>query len=159
MGRRLNYRLAKIHRNYTVEEAATLFGVHRNTVREWIKRGLPVIAGRPVLMLGRELRAFLLDRRANNRRPCGPGQIYCVRCRSPREPALGMVEYHALTAILGNLVGICSHCEALIYRRVNCSRLSEVLGPLTLTTTESERHIDDTVQATVNSDFERQTGT
>jgi hypothetical protein len=39
--RRPNPRLAKIHRSYTVEESATLFGVHRNTVREWVRRGLP----------------------------------------------------------------------------------------------------------------------
>jgi hypothetical protein len=32
-----NPRLAKIHRNYTVEEVANVFGVHRNTVRQWIK--------------------------------------------------------------------------------------------------------------------------
>ena len=38
-----NYRLAKIHRNYKVEEIAKLFGNHRNTVREWVKGGLPTI--------------------------------------------------------------------------------------------------------------------
>jgi hypothetical protein len=36
-----NPRRAKIHRNYTVAEIATLYTVHRNTVREWIKHGLP----------------------------------------------------------------------------------------------------------------------
>jgi len=44
-----NPRLPKTHRNYSVEEAATLLGVHRNTVREWIRRGLPRIDdGRPL---------------------------------------------------------------------------------------------------------------
>lgn len=34
MGKRHpNPRLAKIHRSYTVEEVAGVFGVHRNTVR------------------------------------------------------------------------------------------------------------------------------
>ena len=33
--RRLNRRLVKGHREYTVEEVAALFSVHRNTVRLW----------------------------------------------------------------------------------------------------------------------------
>ena len=33
-----NPRLAKIHRNYTVEDVSSLFGIHRNTVREWVIR-------------------------------------------------------------------------------------------------------------------------
>jgi hypothetical protein len=33
-----NYRLVKIHRNYTVEEIARLLKVHKNTVRGWINR-------------------------------------------------------------------------------------------------------------------------
>ena len=40
-----NYRLVKIHRNYTVEEAARMFGIHKNTVRAWIEAGLPVCKG------------------------------------------------------------------------------------------------------------------
>ena len=48
-----NPRLAKIHRSYTVDEVASLFGVHRNSVREWVKRGLPTSDGRrPMLILG-----------------------------------------------------------------------------------------------------------
>jgi len=37
MAKRLNPNLAKIHRNYTVEEVALLFSVHKNTVRSWVK--------------------------------------------------------------------------------------------------------------------------
>ena len=71
MAQRLpNPRLAKIHRNYTVEEVARLYGVHRNTVRQWIKRdGLPICDdGRPVLILGGELAAFLTRKRTRNKR-------------------------------------------------------------------------------------------
>ena len=42
-----NYRLVKIHRSYTVEEAAGSLGVHKNTVREWVKVGLPTSDGAP----------------------------------------------------------------------------------------------------------------
>src|SRR5216683_7791116 len=81
-----NPRLVKIHRNYTVEEIALRFGVHKNTVREWVKRGLPTVADkkRPMLILGADLAAFLQARRAKNKRTCQAGEIYCVRCRSPK---------------------------------------------------------------------------
>ena len=115
-----NYRLVKIHRTYTVEEVASLFGVHRNTVREWIKRGLPTIdRKRPMLIHGRELAAFLHARRVKNKETCQPGELYCVRCRVPRTPAGDMAEYRASTKVLGNLIGICPSCECLMYRRVN----------------------------------------
>ena len=115
-----NPRLAKIHRNYTVEEVAVVFGVHRNTVREWVKRGLPTNDGRrPMLILGADLRAFLSARRMKNKQTCQPGEIYCMRCRVPRAPAGNMADYEADSATLGNLIAICSTCEAMTYRRVS----------------------------------------
>ncbi len=62
-----------------MEEIASLFHVHRNTVREWVKRGLPTCDDRrPMLILGPELAAFLQARRLKNRQTCSPGEIYCV---------------------------------------------------------------------------------
>jgi len=41
MGKRHpNYRHVKIHRNYTAEEIAMQLGIHKNTVRNWLKNGL-----------------------------------------------------------------------------------------------------------------------
>src|SRR6185437_14566866 len=96
--RRANPRLVKIHRNYTVEEAADRLCVHKNTVREWIKGGLPTIDRmRPTVILGRELAIFLQARRAKSKRPCKPGEIYCVRCRAPKRPAGNLAEYQPIT--------------------------------------------------------------
>jgi hypothetical protein len=120
-------RLAKIHRNYTVEEISVLLSIHKNTVRSWIKSGLPTNDDRrPVLILGRDLVAFLKFKRVKNKRPCQLGEIYCVRCRSPKEPAGKMVEFQAFTKASGNLVGICPTCESLIYQRVSCAKLVEL---------------------------------
>ena len=124
-----NHRLVKIHRNFTVEEIAKLFGAHRNTVRQWIKRGLPTIdTKRPMLILGRDLVEFLQARRLKNRRICNPGEIYCVRCRVPRNPAGDMADYQQLTATLGDLIGICPCCESMMYRRVNLVNWSRFAG-------------------------------
>ena len=58
--RRPNHRLVKIHRTYTVEEIVDLFGVHKNTVRHWVKDGLTTTDDkRPMLILGHVLVAFL----------------------------------------------------------------------------------------------------
>jgi transposase len=71
-----NHRQVKTHRNYTVEEIAGLFGIHKNTVREWIKAGLPVLDDkRPMLILGPELAVFLQARRIKNKQSCQPGQM------------------------------------------------------------------------------------
>ena len=149
-----NHRLAKIHRNYTVQEVASLYGVHRNTVREWIKRGLPTTdRKRPTLILGRDLAAFLQARRLKNKQTCQPGEIYCVRCRAPRNPAGDMAEYQPVTTALGNLIGICPRCESIMYRRVNWAKLEQIRGKLDITVPQGLSHIDESTQPSVNNDL------
>ncbi len=152
--RRPNYRLVKIHRSYTVEEAARLFCAHKNTVRAWIKAGLPTCdTRRPTLILGRDLAAYLQARRVKNKRPCQQGEIYCVRCRAPKRPAGDIAEYQPLTASLGNLIGICPDCEAMIYRRASLAKLPEIQGNLNISFAEAKRRVIEIDSPTVNSDF------
>ena len=152
--RRPNYRLVKIHRSYTVEEVARLFGTHKNTVRAWVKAGLPICASkRPMQILGRDLAAFLRMRRTKNKRPCQPGEIYCVRCRAPRLPAGGMAEYEPVTEKFGSLMGICPDCEGMIYRRASRAKLPEIQGNLDITFSEAERRVSEIDLPIVNSDL------
>lgn len=63
-----------------------------------------------------ELRQFHEARRKRRRRPCGPGQLFCMRCRAPRGPALGLVEFQPKSAKTINAVAFCEWCEAPMNR-------------------------------------------
>lgn len=150
-----NPRLIKINRSYLVEEIASLFGIHRNTVRQWIKQGLPTSdQKRPFLILGRELTAFVQARRRKNKHTCQPGEIYCVRCRAPKMPAGNMAEYVSVTETLGNLVGICPDCNSIMNRRVSLAKLDHSRGQLDITMPQAMRHISESTKPSVNSDLE-----
>jgi len=160
MGKRYpNPRKVKIHRNYTVEEAADLLGVHKNTFRQWIKRGLPVINDqRPMLILGPDLAAFLKSQRTRRKKPCKPGEMYCLRCRAPKTPAFDEAEYQHKTDSLGNLFGICPDCGTSMNRNVNPAKLEQIRGKLEITLPQGARRIVDSGHPPVNSDFRQGAG-
>lgn len=127
---RIDPRRAKIHYAYTVEETARLFGVSRNTVRNWQKAGLEAIDdGRPALFKGTTLRAFLESRRTAAKRPCPPGTLYCLKCRQPRPPALGMADYVVRESAsgAGDLQALCEVCGTAMHRRARQTTLGAVL--------------------------------
>jgi len=151
--RRLNPRRAKIHRPYAVADIATLFAVHRNTVRSWLKQGLRAIgAGRPTLILGAELRRFLSEKHGRRKRRMQPGYMYCMRCREPRWPALDMAEYVPLSEKGGNLKALCPECEAWMYRRVRLSDLDRLQAILDVTVTPADEPLRQTAHPSVNHD-------
>ena len=120
-------RALKIHRSYDVSELAELLGVHKNTIREWQRNGLsPVDERRPFLFTGAAVIAFLKRRAMSRKSHCPLGTIYCLRCRAPKPPALGMVDVIPLNALTGNATGLCASCEATMYRRVNMNRIMQV---------------------------------
>jgi len=152
--RRQNHRLVKIHRNYTVEEIATLYGIHKNTVRQWVKQGLSTVDDRrPMLILGHSLFEFRQAKRVKNKCTCRPGEIYCVRCRAPKSPDGDMADYESLTETQGNLIGICPDCGILIYRRVSLAKLEQVRGQLDIAIPQALLHINESTQPSVNSDL------
>jgi hypothetical protein len=117
-----NPRLVKIHRSYSVEEIARLFGLH--TVRNWLKKGLALIDDRrPMLVLGQELLQFLHERRQRAKQACGRGRIYCIACCAPKLPAGKMAECVPTGPQTGNLRDICPDCDRLIYQRVNPAKI------------------------------------
>src|SRR5690242_4153701 len=148
-----NPRLAKIHLSYSVEDTSRLFRVHKNTVRQWLKQGLrPIDEHRPTLIRGDEIRRFLSERRAQAKRACGPGRIYCLPCREPKVPAGNIAECVATGVTAGTLQGICPGCNRMIYRRVNPQKLAGMRGDLEIIVTQAWPCIEETTKPNVNSD-------
>ena len=106
--RRPNPRLAKVHRSYSVEEAARTLGIHKNTARAWIKQGLATIdSRRPMMIYGADHRNFLEVRRSRRRVKLEPGQFYCCRCRLTRDPEGSISDYFPISDSTDCLQGIC----------------------------------------------------
>ena len=158
--RGVNPRAVKLHRSYSVPELAACFGVHKNTVRHWQRAGLkPLDGGRPVLFQGAIVRAFLSTRNASRKRPCPPGTLYCFRCREPRSPALGMVDYVSISTISGNVRAICATCETVMHRRASKAALASILPGCDVQFVEALPRLKGSPSPSLNCELERQTAT
>ncbi len=156
MAKQQNPNLAKIHRNYTVEEVAQLFSVHKNTVRIWIKDGLATVdQKRPLLIRGSSLREYLQDKRTATKQKCQSYEIYCLRCRAPQRPAENMVDYEIINVTTGRLIGLCPHCNNIINKYLRIDQLEDIQGKLDITLPKALKHINDRVNPLLNSDFKK----
>lgn len=68
---------------YTPSEIAHLFGGNRRTVFRWIEEGLELIdpTKKPRLILGADLKAFVIARREARKVKLGPNEFYCLKCK------------------------------------------------------------------------------
>jgi hypothetical protein len=96
---------------YDVHEIAKLFGIHRGTVRQWFKGGLkPIDEGRPIIVHGADLKAFIAQRQKARRRKCALDEFYCFKCRAPRKAWGGIADADAYTDKIVTLTGLCCVC-------------------------------------------------
>jgi excisionase family DNA binding protein len=155
--RRVNPCVVKMHRSYTAGELAERLGVHKNTVRNWQREGLTAIdQGRPRLFQGESVRNFLSRRNASRKRPCPPGTLYCLRCRAPRVPALGMAEYSETRPGAGNLKALCGTCEAPMHRRTRQASLATVLPEIAVQVSLPPERLSGRTSPSLNCDRDRQ---
>jgi excisionase family DNA binding protein len=156
MARRHSSRRVKIHRNYTIAEAAALLGAHKHTVSRWIAAGLATTDDkRPFLIHGKDIRAFLKAREPD-KQTCRPGEFFCLRCKSPRRPAGDMADYIPKTASRGLLRGICPTCETLIHRAASLGTIEQKAGGLSVAYQCAQRRIVDSSAALSNVDFKKE---
>ena len=144
--RRADWRRIKSKYSYTVEEAARALNLHRNTVRNWIRNGgLAAMTGsRPHLILGAVLIEFLQRKRLAQKRKCGPGELYCLKCRAPRKPIAELIEHRPMASGRTRIVAICSTCERLMHRFVANRNLEASLGELGVQLEPAHGSLNDT---------------
>lgn len=137
-----NPSLVKTHRNYSIVEVARLFDICRATVRRWIDAGLQTLDGpRPILILGAELKNFVRLKRARNKSPCQPGQMYCVKCRAPQRPLDGKAHFAVDGDRLGRLIAVCAVCGISMSRLVSPRKLEQVCGNVLVTSAPAQSRI------------------
>lgn len=153
--KRVNPRRIKIHHVYTFDEVARVLGVHKNTVRAWHRDGLSVITDRrPYLVTGRDLRCYLDRKRDVRKVRCAPGTIYCLKCRAPRAPAMGMVDYRPKNSTTGNLIALCTECSTTMYRCTRKTEIGHIMPGIEVSFTEPEPSIDGCSSHSLNCDKE-----
>ncbi|MGR5348501.1 helix-turn-helix domain-containing protein [Vibrio mediterranei] len=140
MGKLINPNRFKIHRSYTIQEVSETCDVHKRTVRNWIKSGLPVIDGsRPCLILGTELRIFIRQQRRKNKRICKPSEAYCCRCREPRKFDSGSVKFIEEVGGIGRVFGRCKTCGSKVNKFFSWRTLDVLRSKLELEITDSTK--------------------
>lgn len=155
---RVNARRIKIHRSYSVDEAARALGVCKQTVRRWLKDGLPRLdSRRPTMILGSDLKAFLKRRRQAGRHTLLPGEMYCMKCRCPRLPELGFAELAPWNDKIGSVSGFCPECGSVMNRRVGYRKFSASVGNLEVSIPEGLKRLvqclDPSLNDYLNRDF------
>ena len=125
--RKVDHRLIKTRRSYTVEQLARLLGCHKNSVRVWLRQGLETLdAKRPLLIHGSAARKFLEAKRQSNKHKCGPAELYCFGCRAPRMPADRRATYSTNPSQAALLVACCWQCGTHMFKRVSARSLPKL---------------------------------
>jgi hypothetical protein len=153
--RRYPVNLIKLSCSYDPAEIAKLLGIHRNTVRHWLKDGLvPIDGRRPILISGSVLQAFVRGRRRARKQKCAPGEFFCFRCRAPRKPWGGMADFSMHNSKIAKAIAFCSVCETAMHRMISRADLSKFAAQLGSQKLPSAR-LTDRPDASANCDIKK----
>lgn len=151
-----NPNCVKLNRSYTFDELAALLDVHKNTVANWTKNGLPYLSERrPFLILGADARVYLRQQREAKKRQCKADEFFCMRCKGPTKPAENFLEYVPMSDTKGRLIGLCRFCEGIVNKFVGIGSLKEYSAVFDLTFPTGSEHIDDCDHRLLNSDLNK----
>ena len=150
--RRLSSRRIKTRRSYSVREAAKALGASEATIRAWAASGLHAVADvYPAIFRGVDIIDFLKRRDAGRRKPCGPGRLFCFRCKEPKPPAFDEVEFHADGPQNGTLTGLCPVCATTMKRRTSLVRMRAAAADLKVTIRCADSRLSGIIEPSCNA--------
>lgn len=126
-------RIFKGKRNYTLYEISETLGVHLKSVRRWARNGLKVLdmETKPFLVMGRDIRNFLKERRIRHRKTLKVGEFFCPKCWIPRNSIEDKITTRFTGRMLGKtyrqvfIQGVCPICAATMCQFSSDRRLKE----------------------------------
>jgi hypothetical protein len=154
--RKHSVRRLQRRRTYNVREAAKATGATPGTVRNWQKSGLePIVGVYPAIFRGIDIVTFLGRRNRERKQPCGPGRLFCFRCKEPRRPAFNEVEFWPDGSTLGTLRGLCPECTTTMSRKTSLAKLKAAAGDLTVSMRCADSRLSETSPPRCNDHSER----
>jgi hypothetical protein len=78
--------------------------------------------------------------------------MYCLKCRSPKQPAAGMVDYLPINDTSGNLRALCPDCGKFMHRRASLAKLNIVGAGLDIAFPQAVSRIRESPVACLNCD-------
>jgi hypothetical protein len=154
--RRHSIRHLQRRRTYNVREVAKATGATPGTARNWQKNGLEAVVGvYPAIFRGIDIIAFLGKRNRARKQPCGPGRLFCFRCKAPKRPAFDEVEFWPDGPKLGKIRGLCPDCTRTMNRRVSFAKLKSAAGDLTVSLRRADSRLSETPMPNCNDHSER----
>ena len=78
--------------------------------------------------------------------------MYCLKCRSPKQPAAGMADYLPITDTSGNLRALCPDCGTFMHRRAAFAKLNIVGAGLDIAFPQAVSRIRESAAPSVNCD-------
>jgi len=127
MAKKYNTNRIKETLNYSINDIAQLFGLHKRTVQHWIKEGLEKIDNRkPFLVLGKDLKGFLKEKQGKRKKKCKENEIYCCKCREARRSWENLVDIRIINKKMLLIVGICDQCGKGINRLAGINNIPKI---------------------------------
>jgi hypothetical protein len=125
--RKYNTNLIKETLNYSANDIADLYKIHKRTPQQWFKEGLPKIDNRkPFLTLGFDLKEFIKNRQKKRKKKCNPNELYCCKCRKPQTSCNNLVDIKIMNERRLMIMGICSQCNTQTNKLSSLRKLGNI---------------------------------